>query len=88
MVQWSADTNTNKTSAITGATRSFATIYNSTQDGTDQVNSTQVADGDYIVRIEMTSKSYRTSRQPHLIYTKSGTVVKNMRNCKSLTMRT
>ena len=61
MVHWSADTNKNKTNAITGATKSSASVITSTWNGTDQANSTQVADGVYTVRIEMSSKSYGTN---------------------------
>jgi len=61
LVHWNSDSNTNKTNAVTGATKSSSSPYTSTWNGTDQANSTQVADGDYTVRIEMSSESYGTN---------------------------
>ncbi|MEI7502933.1 MAG: DUF2271 domain-containing protein [Paludibacter sp.] len=62
LVKWTADCGglRNYTNAVTGATKPSSSLITSTWNGTNQLNTTQVADGNYNVKIEMTTEGYGT----------------------------
>lgn len=63
LIKWKADCGgiRNTLNATSGATKSSAAIITTTWNAKDQANTTVVADGDYIVKIEMTNENYGTS---------------------------
>ncbi|NDP20072.1 MAG: DUF2271 domain-containing protein [Paludibacter sp.] len=62
LVKWTADSGTrNYTNAVTGATKASTAVMTSTWNGKDISNTTIVPDGDYTIKIEMTTETSGTN---------------------------